>query len=76
VAGFACVAWVTIFDETTVEPLLERCRPDVHCKGTDYTVETVPEVEAARRLGIRVEIVGDPKRHATRDLIRRLREAP
>jgi rfaE bifunctional protein nucleotidyltransferase chain/domain len=74
VAGFSCVGWVTIFEEATVEELLEQCRPDVHCKGTDYTVDTVPEVETARRLGIRVEIVGDAKRHATRDLIRRLRE--
>ena len=75
VAGFSCVSWVTIFDEATVEHLLERCRPTVHCKGTDYTAETVPEADTARRLGIRVEIVGDPKQHATRDLIRRLREA-
>jgi rfaE bifunctional protein nucleotidyltransferase chain/domain len=74
VAGFACVSLVTIFDEATVESLLERCRPDVHCKGTDYTVDTVPEAETARRLGIRIEIVGDIKQHATRDLIRRLRE--
>ncbi len=73
VAGFACVTFVTIFDEPTVEPLLRVIRPDVHCKGTDYTAETVPEREAARALGIRVAIVGDPKAHATRDLIARVR---
>lgn len=74
VAGFACVDYVTLFEEQTVEPLLRAIRPDVHCKGTDYTADTVPEAGVARELGIRVAIVGDPKDHATRDIIGRLRE--
>jgi rfaE bifunctional protein nucleotidyltransferase chain/domain len=74
VAGFACVDAVTIFSEPTVEALLRLIRPDVHCKGTDYTAETIPERETARALGIRVAITGDPKTHATRDLVRRIRE--
>jgi rfaE bifunctional protein nucleotidyltransferase chain/domain len=74
VAGFGCVWLVTIFDSRTVEPLLRACRPDVHCKGTDYTPDTVPEVEVARELGIRVLIVGDEKRHSSRDIIRRMRD--
>lgn len=73
VAGFACVDWVTIFADRTVEPLLRALRPDVHCKGTDYTAETVPEREVARELSIRVAIVGDPKDHATSELLSRLR---
>jgi rfaE bifunctional protein nucleotidyltransferase chain/domain len=73
IAGLACVDLVTVFDETTVEPLLRALRPDVHCKGTDYTADTVPEREAARALGIRVAITGDPKSHATRDLIAQIR---
>ncbi len=73
IAGFGCVALVTIFAEPTVEPLLRALVPDVHCKGTDYTKGTVPEAEAARALGIRVAITGDSKTHATRDLIRRIR---
>jgi len=74
VAALACVDYVVIFDDLTGEPLLEGLRPDVHAKGTDYTAETVPEREVAARLGIRVAIVGDPKRHSTRDLLQRLRE--
>lgn len=73
-AGFSCVDYVTVFDEPTVESLLRDLRPDVHCKGTDYTLDTVPERHVARELGIRIAIVGDPKDHATRDLIRRIRE--
>jgi rfaE bifunctional protein nucleotidyltransferase chain/domain len=71
-AGLACVDLVTIFDGPTAEELLRAVRPDVHCKGTDYTADTVPEAALARELGIRVAIVGDSKRHSTRDIIRRL----
>jgi rfaE bifunctional protein nucleotidyltransferase chain/domain len=73
IAGLRAVDLVTIFDEPTVEPLLRALRPDVHCKGTDYTSETVPERDVARALGIRVAITGDPKEHATRDLIAQIR---
>jgi rfaE bifunctional protein nucleotidyltransferase chain/domain len=73
IAGFGCVSLVTIFGESTVEALLRALVPDVHCKGTDYTAETVPERETARSLGIRVAITGDPKSHATRDLIAQIR---
>ncbi len=73
VAGFACVDYVTIFDAPSVEGVLRALRPDVHCKGTDYTADTVPEREIARELGIRIAIVGDPKGHSTRDLVAALR---
>jgi rfaE bifunctional protein nucleotidyltransferase chain/domain len=73
VAAVKGVDYVTVFDDDTVERLLLAIRPEVHCKGTDYTVETVPEREVVRRFGGRVAIVGDPKQHATRDLLTRLR---
>jgi len=73
VAGFACVDFVVLFEETDVRRILRELRPDVHCKGTDYIAENVPEAPVARELGVRIAIVGDPKRHATRDLIQRLR---
>ena len=72
-AGFACVDWVVIFGERTAEALLRRLRPDVHCKGADYTAESVPEAGVAAELGIRVAIVGGPKVADSRELIRRLR---
>jgi len=75
VAAFACVDYVTIFDEATVEPLLRAIQPQVHCKGTDYTAGNVPEAEVASELGIRVAIVGDPKTHATRDIIRQIQQS-
>lgn len=73
-AGFACVDYVTVFDELKVEQLLREIRPDVHCKGTDYTVDSLPERDVARELGVRIAIVGDRKRHSTTELVIRLRE--
>jgi rfaE bifunctional protein nucleotidyltransferase chain/domain len=75
VAGVRDVDYVVVFSEPTVGPLLELIHPDVHCKGTDYTVETVPERDTVRRYGGRIAIVGDPKDHSTRDLLARLRAA-
>ena len=74
VAAIGVVDYVCVFEEHNLPRLLERLRPDVHAKGTDYTAETVPEREVARRLGIRVAIVGDPKEHSSGDLIERIRK--
>jgi bifunctional ADP-heptose synthase (sugar kinase/adenylyltransferase) len=69
VAALEPVDYVVIFDELTVEALLSELRPDVHCKGPDYTAETVPEAALAKKLGIAVAIVGDPKDHSTRAML-------
>jgi rfaE bifunctional protein nucleotidyltransferase chain/domain len=76
VAGLRAVDYVILFGEPNVEALLEFLRPDVHAKGTDYSVDTVPERATAARLGIRVAIVGDPKDHSTRDFLEAVRKAP
>lgn len=76
VASLRAVDYVVLFSEATVESLLEAVRPDVHAKGTDYTLETVPERAVAARLGISVAIVGDPKDHSTRELLESVRKAP
>lgn len=74
VAALEAVTYVVVFDDLDVNALLREFQPDVHAKGTDYTPESVPERETAALLGIRVAIVGDPKRHSTRDLFARLRQ--
>ena len=73
VAALRAVDYVVIFSEPTVAPLLELLTPDVHCKGTDYTMDTVPERDTVRAYGGRIAIVGDPKDHSTSDLVSRLR---
>lgn len=73
VAALRAVDHVVVFEEDDVAQLLLALRPDVHCKGTDYTPETVPERDVVRSYGGRVAIVGDPKQHDTRELLRRIR---
>ena len=70
VGSLASVDGVVIFEEDTADSLVRVLRPNVHAKGTDYTAESVPERAAVREAGGRVAIAGDPKSHATRDLIR------
>ena len=72
IAALRCVDYVVLFPELTVGPLLEALKPDVHCKGTDYTVDSVPERAIVEAYGGRTAIVGDPKDHSTRDLIARV----
>jgi rfaE bifunctional protein nucleotidyltransferase chain/domain len=72
VAALRGVSYVIVFAEPTVVALLESLQPAVHCKGTDYTVDTVPERETVRAYGGRIAIVGDPKDHSTRELLARI----
>jgi D-glycero-beta-D-manno-heptose 1-phosphate adenylyltransferase len=73
VAALRDVDHVVVFAEDDVTSLILALRPDVHCKGTDYTPDTVPEREVVRSYGGRVAIVGDAKEHDTRRLLERLR---
>ena len=74
VAALRGVDRVVIFEESTVDALIEELRPAVHAKGTDYREDNVPERGTMRALGGRTAITGDPKTHATRDLVERVRE--
>ncbi len=76
VAALRGVRYVVLFDDPDVSRLLQILRPEVHCKGTDYTVDTVPERAIVQSYGGRTAIVGDPKSHATRDLIARVAHRP
>lgn len=70
VAALADVDAVVIFPELDVRALIREIRPDIHAKGTDYTVDSVPERNAVAEYGGRVAIVGDPKDHSTSEIIR------
>jgi len=75
VGALRAVDYVVVFPELDVNALLRLLEPDVHCKGTDYTVDTVPERETVRAYGGRTAIVGDPKDHSTRDLLARIADS-
>ena len=72
VAALRGVDYVVVFGDANVERLLLLLKPDVHCKGSDYTVATVPERAVVAGYGGRTAIVGDPKQHATRELLKRI----
>jgi rfaE bifunctional protein nucleotidyltransferase chain/domain len=73
VAALESVDYVVLFSDADVHRLLRLLKPDVHCKGTDYTPETVPERDTVLAYGGRIAIVGDPKDHSTRDLLARIK---
>ncbi|HEY2830721.1 MAG TPA: adenylyltransferase/cytidyltransferase family protein [Thermoanaerobaculia bacterium] len=74
VAAIRGVGYVTIFHDKSPVKVIAALKPDVHCKGTDYTPDSVPEGEIVRAYGGRIAIVGDPKDHSTSDILGRLRK--
>jgi D-glycero-beta-D-manno-heptose 1-phosphate adenylyltransferase len=72
IAAFQSVDYVVVFSDRTVERLLLLLKPEVHCKGPDYTVDSVPERGVVQSYGGRTVIVGDEKHHSTRDVVARL----
>jgi len=71
-SAFACVDYITVFKERDVGRILRRLRPDVHAKGSDYTVTTVPERRVVLGYGGEIYIAGGPKVRSTSDLLRRI----
>ena len=72
VSALSFVDFVTVFEEPTVEELIRAVRPDFHAKGTDYTVDSVPEREIVKEYGGQTAIVGDPKDHSSTELIQKV----
>jgi len=75
-SAFSMVDYVTVFEEDTVEEVLLALKPHVHAKGSDYTVETVPEREIVRRYGGKVAITGGPKVRSTSDILKEIASLP
>jgi len=66
------VDYLTLFSEPTVDEILRKIRPHVFAKGTDYTVENVPERGTALSINARIAIVGDPKNHSSSEYIKKI----
>ena len=73
ISALDCVDYVILFADATVENLLRTLKPHIHAKGTDYTEDNVPERDIVLSYGGRVAIVGDPKDHSTRDIIKTIK---
>ena len=72
VGALESVDYVVIFDGLTAAEILLELRPDIHCKGTDYSEDNVPERDVVKSFGGEVRIVGDPKNHSTRELLKEI----
>jgi D-glycero-beta-D-manno-heptose 1-phosphate adenylyltransferase len=68
-----CVDYIIIFEDDTVDRLLVELKPDFHCKGSDYTPDTVPEKETVRQYGGSTSITGGRKIQSTRWLFEEIR---
>jgi D-glycero-beta-D-manno-heptose 1-phosphate adenylyltransferase len=75
ISALECVDYVTLFDEIRADHVILALKPDVHCKGSDYTLQTVPEREVVRSYGGKIAIVGGAKVQSTSLLIRRIRKS-
>lgn len=74
VAALSCTDLVLLFDEPDVRAVIRAIRPNVHAKGTDYSVESIPERAEVEAYGGRVVIAGDPKDHSTSAIAARLKK--
>lgn len=76
-AALQPVDFVVIFEGDSPAPLLAELKPEVHCKGPDYGApQDVPEYPVVHAYGGETRLVGDPKDHATSDLIGLVRALP
>jgi len=74
ISALTCVDYVTQFDENRVDRILLAIKPDIHCKGSDYTLESIPERDIVRSYGGAMAIVGGDKVHSTSVLIKKIKE--
>jgi len=69
-SALECIDYLTLFSEPTVDKLITLLKPHIFAKGTDYTIENVPERDSALSIGAQIAIVGDPKTHSSSELIK------
>ena len=56
-AALRCVDCVVSFGEDTPERIISEIKPDIHVKGGDYTVESLPESKIVQGYGGKVVIL-------------------
>ena len=71
--ALSCVDYVVLFDEDSPESLIAQIKPDVHTKGADYTVETLPEAKTILENGGRIEFISFVEGKSTTSIIEKMR---
>ena len=68
-----CVDFVVLFDEDSPQNLIAEIKPDVHTKGADYTVETLPEAKTILENGGRIEFISFVEGKSTTSIIEKMK---
>ena len=68
-----CVDFVVLFDEDSPQNLIAEIKPDVHTKGADYTVETLPEAKTIIKNGGRIEFINFVEGKSTTSIIEKMK---
>ena len=74
VGALSTVDYVVLFGEQTAETLIAKVKPDVYCKGGDYTLDTLPEAKIVQAYGGRVEFIDMVAGRSTSGVIDRIKE--
>ena len=68
------VDYVVLFDEDSPINLLLQIKPDVHTKGADYTVETLPDAKGIIEAVGRIEFISFVEGKSTTAVIEKMRK--
>lgn len=71
--ALSCVDYVVLFDEDSPQNLIAEIKPDVHTKGADYTVETLPEAKTIIDNGGRIEFISFVEGKSTTSIIEKMK---
>jgi rfaE bifunctional protein nucleotidyltransferase chain/domain len=70
--ALSCVDFVVLFNESSPRDLLDEIKPDVHTKGADYSVETLPEADVILKNGGKIEFIEFVKGKSTTQTIKKM----
>jgi len=72
--ALSCVDYVVLFDENSPRDLLDEIKPDVHTKGADYSVETLPEADVILKNGGKIEFIEFVEGKSTTGTIKKMQK--
>lgn len=73
--ALSCVDYVVLFDESSPSNLLDEIKPDVHTKGADYSVETLPEADIIMKNGGKIEFIKFVEGKSTTTTLEKMNDA-
>ena len=73
VGALRSVDYVVLFGEQTAETLIAKVKPDVYCKGGDYTLDTLPEAKIVQSYGGHVEFIDIVEGRSTTNVIEKIK---